>query len=285
MASKTLWDFYDGEPFMENPMLGIIGGTNPRKGKKMAVRRKRRNTRTRTRNRVHHRKHSPPRAKRRSNPKRRRRNWLSPGMVVPANPHHRRRRARSANPKRRHHRRRHNPAFMGIGIPPIKTIMYAGLGFVGPSFISSTLTTAAPSLMSSITSLGITGKYIMKIGSVALLTWAAKKFGGPAAATSVAIGGGVNIAVSLVNDFVPGILPANPLSMYLPTAPGMKAYVPMSGLQGVRGVRGLQAAGGAYGIVPSQSRMIPTAALYPTSQTNQTVYGRFGGTPSRFMRF
>lgn len=285
MSSKTLWDYYDGEPFMENPMLGIIGGTNPRKGKKMAVRRKNKRTR---RTRVHHRKNSPPRARRRNTHRtrttRRRRNWLSPGMVVPANPRRRHHRRRSANPKRRHHRRHHNPEFMGIGIPPIKTIMYAGLGFVGPSFISSTLTTAAPSLMSSITSLGITGKYIMKIGSVAVLTWAAKKFGGPAAATSVAIGGGVNIAVSLVNDFVPGILPANPLSMYLPTQPGMRAYVPMSGVRGLQAGSGYKAPN-PYGITPSNSRAIPTAALYPTSQTNQTVYGRFGGTPSRFLRF
>lgn len=163
-----------------------------------------------------------------------------------------------------------------MALPSLKTVAFGAVGFVGPSMISSTLTTAVPSLMTSITSMGIAGKYIVKAGSVALLTWLTKRFVGANEASAVAIGGGVNIAVSLVNDFVPGILPANPLSMYVPTPAGMKAYVPIN--PGLKGMKGLRA-------VAPISRQIPTAALVPYAQTMSGSYSRFSGTGSRFYRF
>ena len=245
MAKKSLWGIYDGEPFMENPQLGLLGVNTPRKGRKMAVRRRKRSNARRRGC-----KHAAPRRRstsvRSANPRRRRRarrNWITSGMVVPPNPR-RRRHHRRSNPKRRHSRRRHNPALLGLSIPPIKTVLFAGVGFVGPSMVSGLLTSVAPSIMQQITSMGIAGKYIMKAGSVALLAWATKRFLGAGPAMSVAIGGGINIAVSLVNDFVPGIIPANPLAMYLPTRPGMQAYVPVRGnLRGLRGPYTLQGAG------------------------------------------
>jgi hypothetical protein len=283
MSNKTLWDFYDGEPFMENPQLGILGVINPRKGrKKMAVRR-RKNVRRR---RTHHRKAAPAR-RRRTNvaPRRRRRarrNWLTSGMVVPANPRRRRRSRRMSNPHRKHHRRhQRNPAFLGMSVPPIKTIAFGAVGFVGPSFVSGMLNSFAPSVMQTVTSFGIAGKYIVKAGSVGLLAWLTKRFVGAGEAMSVAIGGGINIAVSLVNDFAPGVLPANPLAMYMPTRTGMRAYVPVRG--GLRAApMQLQANSGS---LPYSRRQIPTAAGFTSALTSTTQYGKFGGTAARFFRY
>ncbi len=266
--AKTLWGMYDGEPFMENPHLGLLTTVNPhKKGKKMAAKRRRRKgvmpaglKRYWAARRG--RKNAPAR-KRRST--RRRRNWLSPGMVVAANPHRRRRsRARSANPKRRHHRRHRNPAFMGLTIPPIKSVVFAGIGFAGPAFVSGFVSTTFPSVMTQLTSMGLLGKYILKVGSILGLTMLTKRFVGVNEGNMVLIGGGVNVALSAVNDFAPGILPANPLGMYVPNRT-MAAYVPN------RGMRGLNSA-------PAVQR-IPSAAPF------RNLNGSKFGVASRLMRY
>lgn len=282
MSNKTLWDFFDGEPFMENPALGLLGANSPRKGRKMAVRRKKRSTRRRGR------KAAAPRRRRttvRRSPRRRstrrRRNWIASGMVVPPNPRRRRSHRRHANPKRRHHRRHRNPALFGLTIPPVKTVLFAGVGFVGPSFVSGLLNSFAPSIVQQVTQLGVAGKYVMKIGSIALLAWATKKFVGAGEAMAVAIGGGANVAISLVNDFAPGILPANPLAMYVPNRT-MQAYVPTRGnLRGLKGPYQLQ--GG--NVNPASVRQMATAAGFPGSLTDATQYGKFGGTAARLYRY
>jgi hypothetical protein len=216
-----------------------------------------------------------PRRRRRRSTTRRRRNWATSGLVVPANP--RRRRRRSMNPRRRrtHHRRRSNP-FRLSGMPPIKTVVFAGIGFAAPSFVSGFLTSNFPTIMQQTTSLGVAGKYIVKIGSILGLSWLTRKFVGPTEAQAVMVGGGANIAISLMNDFVPGILPANPLGMYLPnvmptmlatSGSGVKAYIPNS-------LRGLRA-------VPR----LPGAVAFPTTVAGGTSRGAYGGTAARFLRF
>lgn len=244
MAMK-LWGMYDGEPFMENPRLGILSVLNPhrrgksKKGKKMARKRSRKGRMPAGLRRYW----ATHRRGKKANPRRRRRarkNWVSPGIVAAANPrrrHHRRRHHYKMN-RRRHHYRR-NPAFLGLDIPPIKTVIFAGVGFAGPSFVQGFLTQMAPSLVQQVTSFGIIGKYAMKIGLIAGISYVTRRFVGSSEANAVAIGGGLNVAMSLVNDFAPGFLPANPLSMYIPTAPGlrgMQAYVPTRpGLRAVPG--------------------------------------------------
>lgn len=233
--------------------------------------RKRRSRRVNPRRRTHHRKAAPARARRR-NPSRRRsprrrRNWIAPGMVVAANPRRRRRSGRR-NPARKHHRRhaRRNPALFGIGMPSIKTVAFGAVGFVGPSMVNGFLTSTFPTVMSQITGWGIAGKYVVKAGAVLGLTWLTKRFVGANEANAVMVGGGANILISLANDFAPGILPANPLSMYLPNRPGMQAYTPVRpGLQGLRAV-------------PVAS--IPTATQFPNMGTT-----KFGGTASRLLRY
>jgi hypothetical protein len=169
-----------------------------------------------------------------------------------------------------------------MSIPPIKTVAFGAIGFVGPSMVSGFLHSTIPSVMQQITSFGVAGKYIVKIGSIMGLAWLTKKFVGGGEAMSVAIGGGINVAVSLVNDFAPGMLPANPLAMYVPNRNGMRAYVPVRG--GLRANYQLQATTNQVNS-PYAARQIPTAASFPGALTDTTQYGKFGGTASRFMRY
>jgi hypothetical protein len=278
-----LWDIFDGEPFMENPALGILSLSNgpkrrKRKGVKMAVRRRRRKmTAKQLKYFGKGRKRAAPRRRRRVSTtphrrrSRRRRNWAVAGSVVPMNPPRRRSRRR-ANPHRRHHRRRNPGLFSMAGIPPVKSVLFAGLGFAGPSLVSGFLISTFPSIMQQTTNLGVAGKYIVKIGSILGLSWLTRRFVGSNEAHMVMIGGGANIALSLVNDFAPGMLPANPLSMYLPTIfptmqqqAGMRSYVPLRGL----------AAG----------RPLTSAAAFPTYSAVGRQSPAYGGVAARFKRF
>lgn len=229
MATK-LWDFFDGEPFMQNPRLGILSlGTNkPRqRGKKgrKNVARKRKGMRQPAALRRYWATHR--RGKKRSNPRRRRarRNWMQSGAMVPV-PNPRRRKHHRA---RVHHRRRrysHNPSVMGLYIPPVRTVAFGALGFASPPVVQGLLTSLAPSIVQTALSAGMIGKYAVKAASVALTSWAVSRFVSRADGNTVAIGGAINIGLSLINDFAPGFLPANPLSAYVPVRPGMRAYIP-----------------------------------------------------------
>jgi hypothetical protein len=186
------------------------------------------------------RKHSPRR-------KRARRNWASSGAMVPVNPrrrkHHRRHHARA---HRRHHYR-NNPSFLGLSIPPIRTVAFGALGFASPPLVQGFLTSMAPSIMQQAMSAGMIGKYAVKVGSVALTSWLTRRFLGPSDANAVAIGGSINIGLSLMNDFAPGFLPANPLSAYIPARPGLRAYIPTrTGLRAVNPTRSPLAGKGVF---------------------------------------
>jgi len=239
----------------------------------MAVRRRRRTHRRgrkRAAPRIHRRVRRAPR--RRS---RRRRNWAVPGMVTSINPRRRRRSRRRMSNPRRHHRRRRNPGFLSGGIAgfPIKSVLFAGVGFAGPSLVSGFLNSTIPSVMQQTTNLGIAGKYLVKIGSVLGLAWLTRRFVGSNEAHMVMIGGGANVALSLDNDFAPGILPANPLGMYLPTVfpaagarGGMQAYVPLRGMRGP--------------VSP-----IATASAFPRGTAIANSSPAYGGVAARFKRF
>jgi hypothetical protein len=210
------------------------------------------------------------------------------GSVIPAvNP---RRRRRSARRNRVHHRRRHarrNPAFLGFQLPGFKSVLFAGVGFAGPALVSGFLTTTFPTVMQQTTNLGIAGKYLVKIGSVLGLAWLTRRFVGSNEASMVMIGGGVNIALTAVNDFAPGFLPANPLSTYIPTSPvgmpgmGMGAYVGLNGqpaLSGMRGMRGMRGLNAPY--FP-----MGTAASFGTTYGSAGRAGGYAGTAARYLRY
>jgi hypothetical protein len=237
--ATPLWNYFDGEPFMQNPRLGILAlGNKPRrkkrgkKGRKGMARRKRRQPAALRKYWATHRAHKKGRKS--SNPRRRhRKNWATSGAMVPINrprKHHRRHRT---NPHRRRHHHRRNPSFMGLHIPPIRTVAFGVLGFASPPLVQGFLTSLAPSIVQQAMSAGMIGKYAVKIGSIALASWVTHRFIGASDGNAVMIGGGINVGLSLMNDFAPGFLPANPLSAYVPVRPGMRAYVPTR--HGLRG--------------------------------------------------
>lgn len=204
---SSLWDFYSGEPFMENPSVAIIGNPNggsvsrfnplryrrklsrgkyeydyvskrkPAKrkkgGVKMAAKRVKRST-----------------SKKRSKGRKGRRNPFPMAGVV-ANPRHR----------RMHYRRRgrRNPSILGVDLPPLNQVLYAGAGFIATPMVEGYINKWLPVSVTSNT----IGRYAVKIASVIGLSFLAKKAIGVSEARMVAIGGASYVLTSAVNEFVP----------------------------------------------------------------------------------
>lgn len=160
---------------------------------------------------------------------------------------------------------------MGISLPSIETMAYAGAGFLAPPFLEGFV---LPYLPAGITSNPV-GKYAFKLGSVLGVTFLANRFLGRKAARSVAIGGGVYILASAAMDFAPSLLapgtPSAGMNAYIsagaPTrtlrASNIRAYVPSA----ARTFTGMGAPGGASMAVSSGSGG-----------------GAVGGVASRFRR-
>lgn len=206
MSTKSLWGFYNDEPFMENPPLAIIGNplryrrklsrgkyeydyvsgkrksSKKRKGVKMAAKRRRTSVK-----RVVSRKRSKGRKGKR-NP--------FPMAGVVANP-------RVIYMKRRHatHRRRgrRNPAILGVELPPLNQVLYAGAGFIATPMVEGYVNKWLPVEITS----NVLGRYAVKIASVIGLSFLAKKAIGVSEARMVAIGGGAYVLTSAVNEFLP----------------------------------------------------------------------------------
>lgn len=150
-TSKSLWNFFDGEPFMENPHLAIVGANPKRKtkGKKMAARRKTRKTNIHRKGR----KNAPRRKARR--------NFPSAGLVFnPRRKSHRK--GAKANPGRRRHHAKRNPALLGVTLPPIQMIAWGAGGFIVPPMVEGFVNKFLPASVTGST----LGRYAVKIASV-----------------------------------------------------------------------------------------------------------------------
>ncbi len=244
---KRLWDIVDGEPYMVNPRLGILGLVNPKKSKSKVGRRTKRRLKNSRKKlggstmarrsgkarmawvrsfRKKGRKNSPRRrtyhAKRRRS-RARRNPYPMAGLAL--NPRRRRRshkrRSMRRNPSRARRYAERGLSIMGVSLPPLQAVLYAGIGFVGTPLLESYIN---PYLPLSITS-NTLGKYAVRIGSVLGLTWLAKAVFGPQQARMVGIGGGAYVLVTAVKEFAPGVIPG--LSAYVPAGPrGLSSYVP-----------------------------------------------------------
>ena len=146
------------------------------------------------------------------------------GLV--ANPRRRRKHHYRANPRRRRHYRR-NPGlttrFMGLSLPNVTKVIYAGAGYVGTPIVEGFVNTYLPVSLTGNTF----GKYAVRIGAVVGLTWLSKAVLGKEAATYVGIGGGSYVLISAVREFAPGVIPG--LSAYTLPSRGMGAYLPSVG--------------------------------------------------------
>lgn len=217
---KRLWDMVDGEPFMINPRIGLLnpGGSRMRKRS-----RKRRVS-------VIGKRRSPARRRRRA----RRNPWPVGGMVTAANPKRRRTRVHRTGKKRSRRRGyRRNPAslsVMGFHVPPMKQILFAGVGFVAPPMVEGFIAGFLPVSMQPSPDNKV-ATYAIRIASVVALTLGVKQLVGSEEARMTAIGGSVYIASQAIRDFAPEIAAKIGLNAYVPTTGGFGSYVDSTSTQ------------------------------------------------------
>ena len=178
---------------MVNPRLGILGlGLNPKRKRRKVARRSAKARMAYARSFQ-------------KNRRRRRRSYRRnpyPVAGIALNP---RRRRHRRNPVMNRRRYRRNPGgkILGLSLPPLQSVLYAGVGFVAVPITEGFLNQFLPLSITSTT----LGKYAVRIGSVIGLTWLSKMVLGKNAATMVGIGGGAYVLVSAVKEFAPGMIP------------------------------------------------------------------------------
>jgi hypothetical protein len=205
---KPLVNFYDGEPWFDNPPLVIA---NPKRRKKTM--RKRRTRRGR--------KNSPRR--------RARRNYYSAGML--ANRPRRRRRARTntrrrarrnvympmLNRKRGRRRARRNPgllggrsmSILGFQMPPMDAVLFTAAGLIGPGLVSTQILSFIPASWKTNAD-GTPNQLTMwatKIASVLIPAFLIRRFINVRAGNLFLIGGSAGLAMDALKTFAPGLIP------------------------------------------------------------------------------
>ena len=250
-----LWDFYDGEPFMENPHLAIVG--NPFKVGSIIERKKtgfrkiseRKGTKVMAYKRKG-RKNSPKRKHRRA-----RKNFPTAGLAINRPKRRKSRKVYASNPHRRHRHARRNPVVLGVALPPMNMIAWGTGGFIATPMAESYLTRFLPVEITS----SVLGRYAVKIGTVLGLTYLVKHVLSAKEAFPVALGGAMYVVSSAVNEFVPQ------LTQVPAPSTGTAAY--RSGMiKGVNAYRsGMIATGiGAYA-QSNLARPLPNLAVGPAA--------------------
>lgn len=178
------------------------------------------------------------------------------GLVV--NP---RRRRRKASPARRARRRsfQRNPKLLGISLPPLNKVLFAGVGFVAPPMLEGLLSQFIPAELQS----SVVGKYAIRIASVLGLTYLVRRFVGKSEGDMALIGGGVYVASTAAMEFAPSIFGAHP-----PVLPTVNPS----------GVSGYISGGALAGYVPGTGRVNTGLGLPPVRSGIQ-------GQAARFNRF
>lgn len=256
-----LWDFFDGEPFMENPHVAIIGNPkrsrkrNSTKGKKTMAFKRRRTGR----------KNAPRR-------RRARRNFPAAGLVFnPRRRHHRknapRRRRRNVMSNPRRHRRsyRRNPAVLGVALPPLNMIAWGAGGFIATPMLERTINSflTSSSSTSSITSSAL-GRYAVKLGSALILTYLTKAVLGNKEAFPVAMGGALYVVVSAVNEFAPQLTGSTTTATAAYRSGQINAY--RGGMIGTGVPTGMGTyTKGMSGSLPGLARSLPGLAFGPSA--------------------
>src|ERR1041385_8788382 len=170
-----LWNFFDGEPFLDNPSVMVLG--NPKKRRKASRRR---------------------RAVRRSRPVKN----FYPGLINPRKRHARRsaRRSFRHNPpavaRRRAVRRgfrRNPPDILGFNL---KDVALAGAAVVASPFLERQLIGLLPASLAA----GRTGRWLVKVGSAAATGFVAKKVFGQKAGNLALIALGANLIADAVQE-------------------------------------------------------------------------------------
>jgi hypothetical protein len=195
---KKLVNWYDGEPWFDNPQL--IVANIPRKRRASMARTNRRRTR---------RHHVRQRA---------RHNLYSPGPLV--NRVHRRRtmRARARAFFRRHFRRRHhlkynrrhyrrNPSrglsLAGMHFPPLDAVLWVSAGVVVPPMITAQVMKYIPASWQQTQA----ATWLVKVASVVVPGILLRRFVNPRAGNLFMVGGLASLAVEAIRTYAPNLIP------------------------------------------------------------------------------
>lgn len=201
MSKSPLVQWYDGEPWFDNPLLTIASNPKKRKVKKMA-----RNA------------HRPRRANGRfmklNKPRRAARSSHRPRRNVALN--RRRSRRNPPNPPRRRSYRRNPPAvaagprIFGFQLPAIDAIVWTGAGFVAPKALTSIVMGFVPDAWKTNALVGWAARTV-----AALVPYIAlRKMVSPRASNHFLVGAGTAFVLDLARTFAPGMIPG--LDGYLP---------------------------------------------------------------------
>lgn len=243
-----LWNYFGGEPFLDNPHLAIV--SNPTKGRTRMAKRKRPMPAALKRYWATHSRKKKNRPRRNAIP--------IGGVAVPTimnKPKRYKRRAKHNPPARRRHYRR-NPAILGVELPQMATVLYAGAGFIVPPMLEGILMRYVPTDFATST----VGKYTVRIASVLGLTFLAKQLLGSQEAKYVAIGGGAYVLTTAIGEFAPTLLHPQ-LSAYTSATRGLGAFTastrkqlgaPPFGAMRTPGV--IAAPQGGMNVIPSRFR-------------------------------
>lgn len=227
-----LWNFFDGEPYLDNPGLLVV---NPRRRKKARVVKRKRSVMARAKRRRVRRSYAKNFYPMLPNPRRKRR-----AKRVHAR---RRRGAFLANPRRRRvHRRsfrRNPPNILGF---PLGDIAKAGVAVIAFPIVRNQIGKLLPASLQT----GATGRWITNAGSAVAVGFVAKKVLGPEAGRLALIAIGANLIADAVAEFFPsisnfgmGYYPAG-----MPANRGLGAFV-TSGSRPLPGPAGGRAIGSA----------------------------------------
>ena len=203
---QPLVNFYDGEPWFDNPRGNpLLTIANPKRRKKTMRRNRRRRGR----------KNAPRRRARRNyysagmlanRPKRRRRTRRARSNVYMPMVNSRRRRRRSrSNPRRRSFRR--NPSLMGFTLPPMDAVLFTAAGFIGPNLVSNQILAVIPASWKTNTD-GTPNQltiWATKVAAVAIPAYALRRFVNPRAGTLFLIGAAAGLALDAIKTFAPSL--------------------------------------------------------------------------------
>jgi hypothetical protein len=203
--SKRLWNYFNGEPYLDNPRLFILNPEKKkRRTKKMARRAHRRRRSTRRLSTPRHRT-------------RRRRSFRANAFVP--NPRRRRRTYRRVARRGRRRSFRSNPFSLPGGNVlgfPIKQVMLAAGSVIAAPFIEQQLMRLMPVSFASTTA----GRWAGKIGAAVGVGYIAKMAMGQEAARLAYIVLGANIVADAVSEFLPSMGMGYYQGMGMFSAPG-----------------------------------------------------------------
>jgi hypothetical protein len=282
-----LWKVVDGEPYMINPRLGILGlqalqALNP-KGRKMA-----RHRRSGARHMAWVRSFRKSNTRRR-HARRRRNPYPMAGTVAGILNPRRRRRGRKHNPRRRHYRR--NPVSVRsvrgmMGLPPLMPVVWSTAGFAATAAVQGFIDTLVPASFKTNAdgTPNMITKYAEIAASIVVVTWGGKMLLGSGPSTFLGIGGGVYAVQTVVHDFLPGVIPG--MHAYTP----LKAYTPLHPSSSLSGMgRSIDSAGGGMPGLALRRGMPGLALSAPDhgamNNANFAADGAMDMAPARFRRF